>query len=198
MKRNCLLSMLLVTGVATAIAQAGVPKPDAIVYGQVRIGDELIRATDDVAIVAWVDGIDQPVTAYRMGANPTAGDHYVLRFPMAVQDDGRTPSPDTAAPGEMASVYLVDGTGAEEYLGYVAIPKSGNVRRRDLLSEGAQPPTQPDPEATPDPEAQPAPQPRPRPQSGCGSMCGAFGMVSMGLTLCGWGCMRYGRTRRRR
>lgn len=55
-------------------AAADVLNPHAIFYGVVGIGATPVSATDDLTVVARLDGRDTPIVAYHMGAQPVVGE----------------------------------------------------------------------------------------------------------------------------
>lgn len=168
------LMLLMSTAVDADIAQ-----PDAIVYGALRIDGEVASAIEAYTIVARVEGFEDPVSVYRMGDNPAAGDRYVLHIPHAVQADGRTPSAGTPKAGALAKIYVIDGNGAEMHAGDVEIPASGKTQQLDLSVSSR------------DPYAGHALNNSSG--NGCGSgggMCGAVGVISPLLMLCGLVRMR--------
>lgn len=163
----------------STVANADIAQPDGIVYGALHIDGQVARATEGYTIMARVDGLEDPVSVYRMGNNPAAGDRYVLHIPHAVQADGRTPSANTSQAGAMAKIYVLDGNGNGVHAGDVRIPASGKAQQLDLsvaskdlyagyLLNNAS-------------------------ENGCGSgggMCGAVGVISPLLMLCGLARMK--------
>jgi len=117
----------------SAAVDADIAQPDAIVYGTLRIDGEVASAIEAYTVVARVGGIGDPVSVYRMGDNPAAGDRYVLHIPHAVQADGRMPSTSTPQAGALADIYVIDNTnGNEVHAGSVEVPASGKTLQLDL------------------------------------------------------------------
>ena len=121
------LQLLISAGVRADITQ-----PDGIVYGVLRVDGEPVQATEDVTILARVEGFASPVSIYRMGGIPAVGDRYVLHIPHAVQADGRTPSTSTPQAGALAKIYVKPGNGPEVHATDVAVPASGQAQQVDL------------------------------------------------------------------
>ncbi len=165
-----------------ASVHADIPRPDAIVFGELRIAGELITATDSYTIVARVAGFEDPVAVYRMGDNPTAGDRYILHIPQALQPDGKTASAETPMAGAQAEIYVTGASGNPVRAGDVEIPASGEVRQLDLYLSSA------------DENAGRVLNDENGSSCGAGT-CGAVGSISPILLLCGLVQMR---TRRRR
>lgn len=144
----------------------------------------LIKAGEDYTILARVAGFQDAVAVYRMGDNPTAEDHYILHIPQAFEPDGMTASAKTPTAGAKAEIFVSQAGGEPVYAGEVEIPVSGQVRQRDLSlpTEDAAAG-----QALPDADT-----------GGCGTgggTCGAVGVISPILMMCGLIQMR---TRRRR
>jgi len=181
-------------------AAADIARPDAIIYGVLKVGDSAVgeenaNAASAYLIIARVDGIEQPVSVYRMGDQPSAGDfvkgdfvkgdRYVLHIAHAFEDDGKTPSENTARAGDLAKLYVLSGDGFEVLLGEVNIPKSGEVLRKDLS-------------ATPgDLAGHALPAGGSGTCGGGGGMCGAMGMISFAMMFLGLVQMKHRHRRRR-
>lgn len=164
---------------------ADIPRPDALVYGTVELNGQMAMAADDITVVARVRGLNAPIAAYHIGAQPTAEDKYVLWIPQAVLDDGTTPPLGYAMPGNVAKIYVKQGDGPEVYFTDVIVPNSGEVKRLDLKIGAS--------ELT----AQGVPNSGSGGACGQGA-CGALGMVSVLLMFCGLVQMKYRRTSLRR
>ncbi|MGD2109040.1 MAG: hypothetical protein PVI86_06575 [Phycisphaerae bacterium] len=174
----------LISGLVLAVGaavRADIPQPDAIVYGTLHVGGTQVNAGEDYTILARAAGFEDPVAVYRMGDNPTAADHYVLHIPQAVEAAGMTASAKTPAAGVTARIFVTYAGGEPIDAGTVEIPVSGKVRRLDvsLSSEDV------------------AASRAVTDTGGCGSgggTCGAVGVISPILMMCGLIQMR---TRRR-
>ena len=179
MYRTELLCAVVATVLLPRGAVADVPVPDAIVYGFVYLGEAQAMATDDLTVFARLDETDTTIALYRMGDIPTAGDRYVLRIPQAVSADGRTPSTRMAQAGQLAKVYVQEGSGPPQVAADLVIPPSGSVQQFDLRAD------------------LPPAQQLPSEQTGlCGAGaagCGAMGMVPLWLTVLGLRLMRRSR-----
>ena len=93
---------------AAALAQAGIPEPDATFYGSLHIGLQLVPQSLPVTVLAKMN-VDRPppgpspndtngqlVGSYRMGDNKSAGDRYVLKIKLESLADGSDQSGDAA------------------------------------------------------------------------------------------------------
>jgi hypothetical protein len=84
-------------GIAAALAWAGIPEPDAILYGYVNIGSVRQRVADNVTVFATLGTATDPqVGSYTLGANEQAGDCYVLRIKLESLADGSPPNDNAA------------------------------------------------------------------------------------------------------
>ncbi len=104
---------LIVMFVSTCpTAWGGIPLPDTVLYGPLTINGVPTIATDDVTLVARVDGVPDPVGSYQMGDNLGAGDEFALHIRIESTQGGPR-SPGVALLGETVHVFVqVDG-GAE-------------------------------------------------------------------------------------
>ncbi|UCC32292.1 MAG: hypothetical protein JSU86_08420, partial [Phycisphaerales bacterium] len=187
MKRAGILGAVTLIATVPLAAWADIPRPDAVFYGVVRIDGAPVSATDDLTLVARLEGRDTPIAVYRMGAQPTAGDRYVLWIPQAVQEDGKNPSPDSPRAGQVAKIFVRQGSAPELFVTDAVVPASGEVQQLDLSVSGAELAAQAVPDADP--------------AGACGQgggLCGAMGMISLGLTFCGLAQMKHRQIRRRR
>ena len=63
----------IMTTVVLAMAvtvQADIPRPDAIVFGTLTVGETTVGADENYTVVARVSGFDDPVAVYRYGRQP--------------------------------------------------------------------------------------------------------------------------------
>ena len=156
-------SILIAAALATA-AQAGIPEPDAVLYGRVIVDGRLVTADDDVMVIARVEGAPKPVGTYTMGGSATAGDNYVLRIRCESLVDGSAQNEDAALIGQTAVIYVKVGRGVEKRAASFRISERGIAKERNLavtIGDGTEPGR---------------------------TLCGAFGMVPLmgmfvGLTL---------------
>ena len=75
------LSFLLLHFVLNA--RADLPAPDSLLYGSVTLGVQLLTATDTNILIEARKTLAGPaVSSYRMGAEPDAGNFYVLKVPL--------------------------------------------------------------------------------------------------------------------
>ncbi len=96
-----LFSVISVTVIALFMVSGGalakIPEPDNIIYG--------IAGDDVVTVSLQING--QQIASYTMGANPAAGEFYILRVPLDSLDP---PEPGSAHVGDEASIFINDGT----------------------------------------------------------------------------------------
>ena len=78
-----------------------------------------------MTIIARVDEATEFVGTYAMGANPPAGDHYVLRVRMESGADGAPQSANAARAGQTVHVFVREGQGPEQHAADVVIDGSG-------------------------------------------------------------------------
>ena len=122
----------LVAASAT-VAAAGIPLPDVVLYGELRIGGAVIPASrSDVTVLGRVDGVTEPVGTYRMGDNPNAGDRYVLRIRLESLADGAAPSNNAAQIGQTVNLFAKEGDGAEQAVGTFAVSAAGVLKSLNL------------------------------------------------------------------
>ncbi len=131
MKLTLLESALVVCGI-TAGSLAGIPEPDAILYGTVTINGTVQAALDDVTIIARIDGVPDPIGQYHMGDNSSAGDRYVLRMRLESLADGSTQSDNTALVGQTARIYAQQEDDPEQHVTDFVITEPGLVRELNL------------------------------------------------------------------
>ena len=127
----------LISGVAVyawaAVAWAGVPVPDVLLYGSVLLDGTVLTKTSDVTVVARVVGVTQPVGAYHMGDVYAAGDKYALRIRMESGADGSAQSANAARVGQTVQIYAKKGTDpAETLLTTFLLSQGGLVQRLNL------------------------------------------------------------------
>jgi len=75
------------------VANARIPEPDNIIYGELPSGINQVMLEVDA----------QQVAAYTRGENPNAGDHFILRVPMDAIDPQQDGS---ARPGDSGHLFL--------------------------------------------------------------------------------------------
>jgi len=126
----------LISGVAVyawaAVAWAGIPVPDVLLYGSVFFDNTVLTKDSDVTIVARVDGVAQPVGAYHMGNVYAAGDMYALRIRMESGADGSAQSANAARVGQTVKIYAKKGSDPEQLLTTFALSQGGLVQRLNL------------------------------------------------------------------
>ena len=117
-------------GLAT-VAWAGVPLPDAILYGRITINGQLITASDDVTVIARVDGVANPIGSYKMGQLSPPGDHYVLRNRLEAAVAGSPASTNAAEIGQTAHLFVRQGS-TEVFAADVTLSSIATVVNLDL------------------------------------------------------------------
>ena len=113
MSRNTIRISSMFFGMLASAAVAGIPQPDAVLHGRVFIDGLQVTATDDVAIIARVAGVQKPVGYYHMGQSFTAGDNYVLRIRVESLSDESDQSDNAAIVGQTAQIFIRQGNGPE-------------------------------------------------------------------------------------
>lgn len=174
------LSALSLSAAATEADEIALP--DGIVYGLFDIEDGIVSAGDDVTVIARLDGLETAIALYQMGENPTAGNHFVLRFPYNLLADGKAPGSHSARAGQVASIYLKIGRNPERYVTQVVVPESGEITQATLPDHV--PGVSPAPNDVASSDTAP---------NACGldsGACGATGLFNLCLMWLGLGHMR--------
>ena len=115
---------------ASAVAQATIPDPQNIFYGNLAWqGQPIAAANADVALTIEANGVE--VAKYRMGAMPEAGDFYVLSLPIYAVDP---PDGLILRPGDRASIHI-EKAGVKNYLMSVVVGTRGEVSRLDVSED---------------------------------------------------------------
>lgn len=117
-------------GWSTLLSQAGLPEPDSVVYGSVTVNGQPATALDTHWVIeARHEAAGPVVAATTLGAEPPAGDLYVLRIPM--ESGPPLISPLAAAVGDTLLLRVVQaGTVLEETT--FSISARGQTQRVDL------------------------------------------------------------------
>lgn len=131
MRLTLLRSALVACGI-TAGSLAGIPEPDAILYGTVTINGMVQTALDDVTIIARVDGVPDPIAQYHMGDNSSAGDRYILRMRLESLADGTPQSNNAAVVGQTARIYIQQGDDPEQHVTDFVISEPALVSELNL------------------------------------------------------------------
>ncbi len=127
---NLLALFMLVA--ATALLSAGVPQPDAIVYGQILVNGSVVTQSDNVSVIARVSGVANPVGQFRMGQSATSNDHYVLRIRLESAVTGDPINNNAARVGQIARIYVKIGNGDEILAHAVPIAEIGQLFNANL------------------------------------------------------------------
>ena len=119
--KNFTLQTILILAAATTVASAGVPEPDAVLYGTITLGEgidqRIVSADGSVQVIARVNGVPLPVGTYTMGDDPSAGNLYILRIRVESLADGSAQSDNKALIGQTARIFVKTG-GREEQLAF--------------------------------------------------------------------------------
>ncbi len=135
--RRCVKSarLMLLTLLAMAIgsiAWAGIPQPDAALFGNVLINGLPINSSSDVKIVARVEGVARPVGAYKMGASTFAGEGYLLKLRLEAPAPGSPVRDDAAIVSQTARLLVQRGSDPESLVATYPITTIGTLERLDL------------------------------------------------------------------
>lgn len=111
---------------------AGIPEPDAILFGKLVV-DGSTKGRDDrqIEVFARVDGSPEAIGGYRMGDSVAAGDLYVLHLKLELPVPESPLSPDAARIGQTADIYIRDPQG-ERFIRKFFIRGRGVIQRIDL------------------------------------------------------------------
>ncbi len=144
MNKRQLSAGLVAAAILCTMAQAGIPEPDNIIYGQMCIAGVPAAATDDVTIVAKTTVATQVVEVgrYKMGDSDAAtdcngdADCYILRIRLESVPAGETASSEAVilnrANPATVQLFLIQGEGAEQQIAELEITDSAVIRRLDL------------------------------------------------------------------
>ena len=148
LRRHSVLS--LACGVLCAVAaQAGIPEPDAILFGQVCVNGNAATDQDDVTVIAkaTVDKQVVEVGRYKMGDVDAASDCngdadcYVLRIRLESVPKGTTPSGKAVVlvsdGASSVELFVEEGTGPETSAVLLPITDRGTIQRLDLRNTPA-------------------------------------------------------------
>ncbi len=105
--RNCQLFSALPFVLILLITfnlRAEIPEPGNIIYGTVKIGDNVITA-EDTSVSVNLRINNTVISTYKMGENSQAGNNYILKIPI---DTVGEQLPETARPGDLAEIYIGD------------------------------------------------------------------------------------------
>ena len=102
-----MLSILFLAGES----MAKIPEPDNIIYGPVT-ANGLPVTTGNVTIT--LNGSSSPIAQYSIGSDLNVLNSYILRIPI---DSNDPKDPDTARPGDLASIYLDGNLAATAVIG---------------------------------------------------------------------------------
>jgi len=128
------------------VASAGIPEAGLVLYGSVTVEGQPARVGEDVAVIARVDGVPNPVGSYHMGDNPGAtgvcaggADCYELRIKVESLEPGGTQSDDAALIGQTVKIYIQQDGGPEEYVAEVVANRAAIMELNLNLCHHTQP-----------------------------------------------------------
>ncbi len=135
MKRTTLFAALVLANAWQTGIFAGIPEPDAILYGQILIDGVAVGADAEVTIIARRDSDGNEIARYVMGENADACDSYVLRIPLELLVEvSSTQRTDTLLVGQTVSIYTCEAQSPESLVDALPIDDRGAVIYRDLGS----------------------------------------------------------------
>lgn len=110
------VAFALLTG--RAIAIAGVPEPDTVFFGSIALDGRFVSATNTDVVVELRASTNGPaLRSYRMGANPTAGNLYLVRA--VAESAPPLLQPDAVALGSTVYLAVRDAGGVRELRAHV-------------------------------------------------------------------------------
>ena len=128
--RLTVLSVLALA--AGSMTWAGIPQPDAALYGNVLITGLPVNSSSDIKVVARVDGVARPVSAYQMGESTFAGEGYILKLRLEAAAPGSPVRDDAATVGQTARLLVKRGSDPESLVAMYPISTIGTLERLDL------------------------------------------------------------------
>jgi hypothetical protein len=134
MKRRILIVGLVLLGIYVGAVSAGIPEPDAIIYGAVTIDGFTKTADDNISISARILNPPQDLAIYQMGDIATAENNYVLNIPL----EFLTESSKTVFSGagvdisEPVYIYITTADSTEYLADVVAITGRGHIQNKNI------------------------------------------------------------------
>ncbi|GIK15987.1 MAG: hypothetical protein BroJett003_09510 [Planctomycetota bacterium] len=175
-KQGLTLGLLIISPV---VALGEIPRPDAILFGQVYVDGEPAGIDSGLGVVVRAEGLTEPLAAYRLGDVPATGTRYVLHVAQAFAADGTTPSASFAASGQSVRLYVQPTGGVEVFAAEATLPSSGQATQVDLRVSSS---------ALEDGRTAGRGL-----SQGCGAgggLCGALGFSNFAMMLAGLGLLR--------
>ncbi|MFN0135710.1 MAG: hypothetical protein ACKVS9_06280 [Phycisphaerae bacterium] len=131
------LTILAIALVSTLSARAGLPLPDGVVLGELRINGQLIPATrTDVSVIARRLANGNPtdiVGQYAMGSRGTLGDKFAVNIRMESLANGQAAAANAIRVGDTVRLFVREGTGSEQATGVnLTITQVGPVITQNL------------------------------------------------------------------
>ncbi|HEY5909490.1 MAG TPA: hypothetical protein VJA21_02680 [Verrucomicrobiae bacterium] len=125
-----LCAPLALIALLATTASAGLPEPDNLLYGSIRLDNALVTAArTDVVIEARRTLSGPAISRYRMGTSPAMGDLYVLR--LQLESVPPIADPNSSQISDTLFVVVTDGTGLRAQTGYT-IAQRGVAQRVDF------------------------------------------------------------------
>jgi hypothetical protein len=128
------LAALCAGGLLLAAAQAGIPEPFNLVFGQIKLGTNIVtRANGQVVVEArrLPNAASSAIARYVMGSEPSAGDFYALRIKLESALAGSPAAAGSAENGTVLYLTVLSGGSVQDQLEYAVGPR-GTVRRLDF------------------------------------------------------------------
>lgn len=128
-KRTLLSVLALAVG---SIVWAGIPQPDAALFGNVLINGMRVNSSSGITVVARVKGVPRPVGVYKMGASTFAGEGYMLKLRLEAPAPGSPVRDDAARVSQVARLYVQRGADPEVLVADYPINTIGTLEHLDL------------------------------------------------------------------
>lgn len=128
------LASLCAGGLLLAAAHAGIPEPFNLVFGQIKLGTNLVTRTSGGVVVEARRLPNAPSSAiarYVMGSEASAGDFYALRIKLESALAGSPAAAGSAENGTVLYLTVLSGGAVQDQLEYAVGPR-GTVRRLDF------------------------------------------------------------------
>lgn len=128
------LAALCLGGLLLGVAQAGIPEPFNLVFGQIKLGTNLVTRTSSGVVVEARRLPNAPSSAiarYVMGSEASAGDFYALRIKLESALAGSPAAAGSAENGAVLYLTVLSGGAVQDQLEYAVGPR-GTVRRLDF------------------------------------------------------------------
>lgn len=118
--------------VVVAHARAGLPEPNIIVYGQVLTNGIAATDADNVVVTVRIQGQSGDLATTRIGDDPNAGNHFVLRVPMENLVDGAQPRSGFVRAGDVVQLFVSRNGQTETLERTLTVDERGQTIYTDL------------------------------------------------------------------